>query len=44
LQKGGAFKLARPNTLCQDILEITGVASRLDIFDDTVTAAGSFAQ
>ena len=44
LQKGGAFKLARPNPLCRDILEITGVASRLDIFDDTVTAAGSFAQ
>ena len=44
LQKGGALKLARPNHLCRDILEITGVAARLEIFDDTVTAAGSFAQ
>ena len=42
--RGGVFKLAGPNTLCRDILKITGINSQLEVFDDVIMAAGSFVQ
>jgi anti-anti-sigma factor len=44
LQKGGAVKLASPNNLCEEILRITGVGEKFEIYGDSVAAAGSFAQ
>ncbi len=41
--RGGMMVLARPNSLCQDILRITGVKDELEVFNDVLTAAGSFA-
>ena len=43
MQRGGQFLLAAPNTLCQDILTATGLDTRMQIFDDLVSAVGSFA-
>jgi anti-anti-sigma factor len=43
-QRGGALKLAGPNGLCGDILSVTGVSSRFEIFADVKTAVGSFVQ
>jgi anti-anti-sigma factor len=43
-QRGGALKLVAPNGLCQEILSITGVGSLFEVFQETVSAAGSFAQ
>lgn len=42
--RGGAFKLASPNSLCRDILRITGTDSQLEVFKDSIQASGSFAQ
>ena len=44
LQKGGAVKLASPNHLCEEILQLTGLSEKFEIFDNSVAAAGSFAQ
>ncbi|MEO2013252.1 MAG: STAS domain-containing protein [Fuerstiella sp.] len=44
VRRGGQFQLAALNTLCLDILQITDIASRFDIYNDSVAAAGSFAQ
>ena len=44
LQKGGAVKLAAPNNLCKEILHITGVGEKFEVYNDAVAAAGSFAQ
>ena len=41
--RGGAMKLCRPSTLCREILHITEVDQRFDVFDDVVAALGSFA-
>jgi anti-anti-sigma factor len=41
--RGGCLRLAGPNQLCRDILDVTGVADRLQIYDDVLTAVGSFA-
>ena len=43
-QRGGALKLVAPNVLCQEILSITGVGRLLEIYPETVSAVGSFAQ
>lgn len=43
LERGGAMKLAAPNALCHDILMVTDVGTRFDVFRDCVVAAGSFA-
>ena len=43
-RKGGAFKLAAPNALCNDILKITGIVEQFELFDDAISAAGSFVQ
>jgi len=44
VRRGGQFQLAALNTLCLDILQVTDIASRFEIYDDSVAAAGSFAQ
>lgn len=43
-RRGGVFQLAGLNTLCLDILQITNIASLFELYDDSVAAAGSFAQ
>ncbi len=43
LDHGGSMKLAAPSALCHDILTVTEVASRFDIYRDCVSAVGSFA-
>lgn len=43
VERGGVLKLAAPNALCKDILKITGIDEELEVFDDAVLAAGSFA-
>ena len=42
--RGGTLKLAAPNALCRDILAVTGVSSRFEVFSDVKTAVGSFVQ
>lgn len=44
MRRGGALRIATPSPLCQQILEVTGVAQRIEIFPDLTTAVGSFAQ
>lgn len=44
LQRGGALHLAAPNPLCRDILAATRVLSQFAVFDDALSAAGSFSQ
>ena len=44
LKRGGALKLAAPNHLCQDILRITDLAGQLEIYNDAISAVGSFAK
>ena len=40
----GSIVLAKPNALCRDILRINGIDKEINIYDDTVTAIGSFAR
>jgi anti-anti-sigma factor len=40
--RGGSLHLARPNALCRDILRVTGVGERFEVFDDVTLAVGSF--
>jgi anti-anti-sigma factor len=44
LRLGGAMKLANPGTLCSEVLKLTGVGPRFEIFDDTGSAIRSFLQ
>ncbi len=44
LHRGGSLKLVSPNHLCRDILAVTGIASQFDVYDDILSAAGSFAK
>ena len=39
---GGDVKLAAPNRLCEDILFMTGVDQKIEVFDETLRAVGSF--
>ena len=39
---GGAMKLANPGALCGEVLKVTGVGARFEIFDDTGSAVRSF--
>ncbi|WP_153556072.1 STAS domain-containing protein [Roseimaritima sediminicola] len=41
---GGAFELAAPTTLCREILQATRMTDHFVVFDNVVSAAGSFAQ
>ena len=43
-RRGGLFQLTGLNTLCLDILQVTDIASQFELYDDSVAAAGSFAQ
>ncbi len=43
-KRGGALKLVSPNALCREILTVTGVGKEFEIFQDEVSAVGSFAQ
>lgn len=42
--RGGCVKLAAPTQLCRDILKATNVIALFDVFDDAISAAGSFAR
>jgi anti-sigma B factor antagonist len=42
--RGGALVLAAPTPLCREILSATGLLGGIAVFDDAVSAAGSFAQ
>lgn len=39
---GGAMKLANPGNLCSEVLKLTGVAARFEVFGDTGSAIRSF--
>jgi anti-anti-sigma factor len=41
-RRGGAVKLAAPSPLCRDILHLTGMDLRLEIFENTRAAVRSF--
>ncbi len=43
-QNGGTMKLAGPSPLVADILRLTGVGSRFEIFDTAKAGVGSFAR
>lgn len=43
-RRGGELKLAAANPLCQEILTVTEVGSRFEMFADTTAAVGSFVQ
>lgn len=39
---GGAMKLANPGALCGEVLKVTGVGPRFEVFGDTGSAVRSF--
>ena len=39
----GVLQLAAPNRLCRDILRVTGVDAQFAVFDNVLSAVGSFA-
>lgn len=39
---GGALKLANPGPLCGEVLKLTGVGSKFEVFEDTGSAVRSF--
>jgi anti-anti-sigma factor len=39
---GGAIKLANPGALCSEVLKVTGVGARFEVFGDTGSAVRSF--
>jgi anti-anti-sigma factor len=41
---GGALKLAGLNALCREVLKVTGVGARIEIFRDSRGAVRSFVQ
>jgi len=41
---GGAVKIAAPNALCREILEVTGVDRAFEVFPEPLAAVGSFAR
>jgi anti-sigma B factor antagonist len=43
-ERGGALVLAGPSGLCREILAATGILGGVAVFDDVVSAAGSFAR
>ncbi|TWU20980.1 STAS domain protein [Novipirellula galeiformis] len=44
LRHGGAVQLAAPNPLCQEILQATELQRDFTIWDDLVSAVGSFSR
>ena len=43
VRRAGTMHLATPNRLCRDILRVTGLDTQFVIFDDVLSAVGSFA-
>ena len=43
-QRAGTLKLAAPNSLCRDILSVTGVGNQFEIYREVKSAVGSFLQ
>ena len=41
-ERGGAFKLAAANPLCEDVLSVTGVGDELELYDEVTLAVRSF--
>ena len=41
--RSGAVRLAAPNPLCREILSATGVGDDFEIYDDVLSAVGSYA-
>ena len=41
-RQGGAIKLANPGALCSEVLKVTGVGVRFEVFSDTGSAVRSF--
>lgn len=39
---GGTMKLANPGTLCNEVLKVTGIGGRFEVFGDTGSAIRSF--
>ena len=39
---GGALKLANSGALCSEVLKLTGVGAKFELFDDTGSAVRSF--
>ena len=44
LERGGVMKLSAPTPLCREILSLTDVNRRIEVFQDYLSAVGSFAQ
>ena len=44
IQRGGQLRLAAPNDLCRDILEVGEVAEALEICGNVTSAVGGFAR
>jgi anti-sigma B factor antagonist len=42
LWRGGTIKLAAPNPLCRDILHVSGLDKRFEVYPETRSAVGSF--
>jgi anti-sigma B factor antagonist len=42
--RGGLLQLAAPNALCRDVLQVTGLSSGFETFDNVLIAVGSFAR
>ena len=40
--RAGSLKLAGPNQLCRDILNVTGIANQFEIYRELKSAVGSF--
>jgi anti-anti-sigma factor len=43
-RRGGLLQLAAANPLCRDILQVTGLSSEFETFDNVLLAVGSFAR
>jgi len=44
VQRGGLLQLAAPSQLCRDILSVTDADSQFMLFEDVISAVGSFAR
>jgi len=42
--RGGLLKLAAANALCREILKVTAVGNRFELFPNTAAAVGSFSR
>ncbi len=42
-QRGGVVKLVGLSVLCREVMEVTGLLRQFELFDNQITALGSFA-